>query len=189
MKKSTCFLIIYIFINLCTFAQSTICGDVNTDNSVNIIDALVTAQHYVGLSPCVYESCNADVNGDNSENILDAYNLVLDTSGTSLSRDAVDTRVVSQVRNCTGRIIDSQDEVGGLPSLNSNTAPADGDQDGMPDSWETQYKVFNPGNAADRNGYDLDPQLYQPGSVFKQPSAIVRQLFLNPEQGYQVVSF
>ena len=51
-------------------------------------------------------------------------------------RDSVDTRVVTSVKNRTGRIIDSQQEVGGWPALAVNrrvlTLPADpnGDADG-----------------------------------------------------------
>ena len=51
-------------------------------------------------------------------------------------RDAVDARVVREVESRSGRIIDSQDEVGGWPALRSGAAPADTDADGMPDDWE-----------------------------------------------------
>ncbi|HET7596863.1 MAG TPA: hypothetical protein VFK15_08015, partial [Burkholderiales bacterium] len=46
-----------------------------------------------------------------------------------LDRDAVDKRVISQVRNRTGNIIDSPSQVGGYPNLPVNvralTLPAD----------------------------------------------------------------
>jgi hypothetical protein len=84
-----------------------------------------------------------------------AYDLVLNQSGASLVRDAIDARVVQQVRNNTGRIIDSQDDVGGLPMLNSAAAPLDADRDGMPDLWELA-RGLNPNNANDRNGKNLD---------------------------------
>ena len=48
------------------------CGDVNSDNSINIIDALLTAQFYVGLNPQNFDEAAGDVNGDNSINIVDA---------------------------------------------------------------------------------------------------------------------
>lgn len=51
-------------------------------------------------------------------------------------RDAVDRRVVRDVRDRSGRIIDSPAQVGGWPSLPAGTAPRDSDHDGMPDSWE-----------------------------------------------------
>ena len=84
-----------------------------------------------------------------------AYDDVLNQAGASLARDAIDARVVQQVRNNTGRIIDSQDEVGGLAALYSDAAPTDSDSDGMPDTWEQQHNL-NPFNASDRNGYVLD---------------------------------
>ncbi len=50
----------------------------------------------------------------------------------------------------TGNIPDSQDEVGGWPSLNSFPALADRDKDGMADEWETANGL-NPNDAEDRN--------------------------------------
>ena len=61
--------------------------------------------------------------------------------------------MVGTVRTQTGKIINSQDEVGGYPTLNSEPAPADADSDGMPDFWE-QAMGLNPNNAADRNNTD-----------------------------------
>jgi len=51
----------------------------------------------------------------------------------------------------TGRIPDSQDEVGGWPVLNSSPAPADSDKDGMADAWESANGL-DPADAEDRNG-------------------------------------
>lgn len=84
-----------------------------------------------------------------------AYEVVLQLVGASLPhRDAVDTRIVEEVRLRKGSIIDSQNDVGGWPELKSNTAPVDSDNDGMPDSWERSHKL-NPtdpsDSAADKN--------------------------------------
>jgi pectate lyase len=66
-----------------------------------------------------------------------AYELVLEHAGAVLpSRDAVDERIVAEVRAGTGRIIDSQSDVGGWPDLASTPPPNDSDGDGMPDQWE-----------------------------------------------------
>jgi len=47
-----------------------------------------------------------------------AYQLVLDNAGATFpKRDAVDARVVGQMRNGGGRIINSQKDVGGYPKL------------------------------------------------------------------------
>jgi hypothetical protein len=52
----------------------------------------------------------------------EVYNEVLHKSGARPSdRDAVDTRVVNDVKNHTGSIIDSPDDVGGYPALAQNT--------------------------------------------------------------------
>jgi pectate lyase len=55
---------------------------------------------------------------------------------TKPHRDAVDRRVVGDVRDRSGRIIDSPAQVGGWPSLPAQSPPRDSDHDGMPDSWE-----------------------------------------------------
>jgi hypothetical protein len=47
-------------------------GDVNEDGVVNIIDALMIAQYYVGLDPPGFNSTLADVNSDGVVNIVDA---------------------------------------------------------------------------------------------------------------------
>jgi pectate lyase len=48
------------------------CGDVNSSGSIDIVDALLTAQYAVGLNPSNFDSGSADVNGDGSINIVDA---------------------------------------------------------------------------------------------------------------------
>ena len=89
----------------------------------------------------------------------EAYRLVLAQAGAVLPhRDAVDRRVVEQVRNGTGRVIDSQDEVGGWPEYASADPPQDSDLDGMPDTWE-KAQGLNPNDPSDAvtdkdgNGY------------------------------------
>jgi hypothetical protein len=77
-----------------------------------------------------------------------AYDLVLKTAGHSLKRDSVDVRVAGEVREGTGRHINSQTEVGGFPLLNPGPAPTDTDGDGIPDEWETHHGL-NPTDAAD----------------------------------------
>ena len=47
-------------------------GDVNSDGSVTIVDALMTAQYYVGLNPAGFTSSRADVNCDGGITIVDA---------------------------------------------------------------------------------------------------------------------
>ncbi|MCX7824818.1 MAG: hypothetical protein N2689_04610, partial [Verrucomicrobiae bacterium] len=86
----------------------------------------------------------------------EALPLVLAHAGATLpKRDAVDARVVADVRNRTGRLINSPREVGGYPFLRSGAPPADADNDGMPDEWERQASLdpHDPSDAnKDRNG-------------------------------------
>ncbi len=73
---------------------------------------------------------------------------VLDGVGASLVRDAVDQRLVDDVRQRRGRLINSQTEVGDWPVLQSRPAPLDSDGDGMPDAWETSQGL-KPRDASD----------------------------------------
>ena len=85
------------------------------------------------------------------EDAESAYRQVLHHGGASLpKRDAVDERIVSDLRNRTGRIIKSQEDVGGWPELKNAPAPKDSDRDGMPDDWE-EKKGLDPVNPEDRN--------------------------------------
>lgn len=81
----------------------------------------------------------------------DAVELVLATVGASRpKRDAVDTRLVNDVRRHTGKLINSQNDVGGWPELKSAPAPKDSDNDGMSDDWEIAQGL-NPHDPADAN--------------------------------------
>lgn len=53
---------------------TTLVGDVNLDEEVNIIDALLVAQYYVGLNPAAFTAPveTGDVNLDGDTNIIDA---------------------------------------------------------------------------------------------------------------------
>jgi hypothetical protein len=86
-----------------------------------------------------------------------AYSLVLKNAGASLCRDAVDLRIIEEVKSgksSSGKnkngIIDSQKEVGGWPVLKSLAPKKDSDADGIPDQWEIQNKLNpnEPGDAA-----------------------------------------
>jgi len=48
------------------------CGDVNSSDGINIVDALLIAQYYVGIIPENIDKVAADVNADNNINIVDA---------------------------------------------------------------------------------------------------------------------
>jgi hypothetical protein len=77
-----------------------------------------------------------------------AFQKVLDHAGASLVRDTIDARIVNETRNGTATfsgyitkrpgLIDRPEDVGGYPVYNQTTAPADSDNDGIPDGWLEQ---------------------------------------------------
>ena len=79
-----------------------------------------------------------------------AFEKVLRFAGDSLVRDSVDTRVVAGARSRTGRLIDSQVQVGGWPELARGAPWVDRDGDGMPDAWERAHGL-NPADSSDGN--------------------------------------
>jgi pectate lyase len=81
-----------------------------------------------------------------------AYKSCLKYSGCSLQRDLVDERFLKTIVDNTGKLINSQKEVGGWDFYQTVQRPAswDTDGDGMPDAWEKQHGL-NPNDPADRN--------------------------------------
>ena len=70
MKKVCIFVMLLLFgISLIV---ATECGDVNSNGTIDIVDALIIAQYYVGLDPSNFDSSVADVNGDGNIDIMDA---------------------------------------------------------------------------------------------------------------------
>lgn len=86
------------------------------------------------------------------------YDDVLNNAGATLpARDAVDTRIINDIRTGGGHIINSQNDVGGWPAYENGEAKPDGDNDGMPDEWESKYKLdaakADNNDDADKDGY------------------------------------
>jgi pectate lyase len=93
-----------------------------------------------------------------TQTAVDAYHSVLAYAGASFRRDTLDQRIINNVKNKTGRIIDVQ---GGYshgtsydisktawPNLKRLPPPVDSDKDGMPDEWEKKNGL-NPNDATD----------------------------------------
>ena len=90
---------------------------------------------------------------------VEAYEAVLKSGGATLpKRDPVDHRIIEEVKSRTGKIIASQEDVGGWPELKNATTLLDTDHDGMPDTWEIAKKL-NPNDASDGN-FDRDSDGY-----------------------------
>ncbi len=100
-----------------------------------------------------------------TETAKKAFTNVLNYAGANLSRDAVDKRILQEVKSGIESfgasygggqkgIIDSPNDVGGWPELKTLPPPADSDNDGMPDEWEKKFKL-DP-QKPDANNYTLD---------------------------------
>ncbi|WP_257670222.1 pectate lyase [Parapedobacter tibetensis] len=133
-------------------------GGVSADNWLGVIyDSGVSQAQARMAEPFTFEALSMQYTAEQ------AYEQVLEKSGTSYKRDAVDQRVVDEVRNGTATyngsktgypgIIDSQTDVGGWPVLDSLSPPVDTDGDGMPDDWEIANGL-DP-NMANADGHDL----------------------------------
>lgn len=90
-----------------------------------------------------------------TESATAAYVDVLATAGASLVRDAIDTRLVDEVRTGGGSL---KDEGGPWPALENGVPPNDSDGDGVPDAYESAHGMDpnTPDAAGDVNcnGYD-----------------------------------
>jgi hypothetical protein len=95
----------------------------------------------------------------------DAFQSVLKNAGASYKRDILDERIINDVKNRNGRLIDVQGgyphgteyekTINAWPVLKSAPAPADSDKDGIPDDWEKKNGL-NPNDASDASQYKLD---------------------------------
>jgi hypothetical protein len=122
----------------------------------------VTTDNWKGVSPdesAKKEQCKASARWTDGLTALateqiagDAFETVLAKAGCSLYRDAVDERIVNEVRSGGGKLINTPD---GYPSLKSDPAPADTDRDGMPDEWEDAHGL-DKNSSADNKEYTLD---------------------------------
>ena len=98
-----------------------------------------------------------------------AYEMVTRYAGASYRRDSHDSYITDDVLAGTAKysgagqegkgFINNQDEAGGWPELASTEAPADTDQDGIPDEWETRYGL-DPNNTNDGRVCSLDEKGY-----------------------------
>ena len=134
----------------------------------NIMDGApnVTADNWKGIISVIDESSSkqaarADVAGYVPESAQDAYASVLANVGATLpKRDAIDARVINDVKNRTGQHINSPKEVGGFaeyPEVRSSIV--DNDSDGIDDAWEAAHGLSS-SDPNDRNAATLSPEGY-----------------------------
>ncbi len=94
-----------------------------------------------------------------------AFSEILTQVGASFQRDTMDQRILKEVVERKGRIIDVQGSfprsydfektISAWPTLKTGPIAKDTDKDGIPDAWELQHGL-NPKNAADGNLYSLN---------------------------------
>jgi hypothetical protein len=102
-----------------------------------------------------------------------------DVGATRPRSDPIDLRILSEVRKrehtysgSKGKlpgIIDSPQDVGGLPEYRSETPPADSDHDGLPDAWEQAHR--------------LNPQDPRDGPAFRDDGYTHLEFYLNALAG------
>ncbi|MCF3110302.1 pectate lyase [Niabella sp. CC-SYL272] len=100
------------------------------------------------------------------QSAAEAYTAVLNQTGAILpERDTLDQRIINDVRNRTGALIDVQGHyphgalyeatVTAWPVLKQVPPPVDTDLDGIPDDWEEAH-ALNPNNRQDATAFTLD---------------------------------
>ncbi|HLB72877.1 MAG TPA: hypothetical protein VJJ98_02570 [Sedimentisphaerales bacterium] len=136
------------------FAESTTCARAFfADNAMNGICpddpwSLVSFKDFSVEQIQAYKR-NAPIPVANvtTDDAMTAFKRVLAQAGAILpQRDSVDARVVREVIEGTGGIID--DEQDGWPELKSAKPPLDADHDGMSDEWEESHGL-NPNDKTD----------------------------------------
>ena len=127
------------------------------DNFV-VGDQEVTADNWLGIDGDDYVKLDEPwpAMAIDQQTAEGAFHSVLEHAGATLpTRDAVDARIIEEVRGGTATygddgIISTQSDVGGWPELESAQAPTDSDHDGMPDDWEAKNGL-DPNDPSDRN--------------------------------------
>jgi hypothetical protein len=124
-----------------------------TRNGTNTGWAMFTGANTQMPTPFAYPGVSTDA-------AATTYDKVLAQAGASMQRDATDARLITNVTTAAGALIDSQNAVGGYPTIATVTRPAgwDTDNDGMPDAWESA-RGLNPASA-DNNLTTLTPGSY-----------------------------
>ena len=115
---------------------------VNPDESGKLDQCKATSRWTNGMTPL-----------SNEQSAQEAYETVLAKAGCSLHRDAVDARIVKEVQDGTGKLINTPED---YPDLKNEPAPTDTDRDGMPDAWE-DANGLDKNSSADSKLNTLDP--------------------------------
>ena len=116
-------------------------------------------------------------------NAAEAFLEVIDKVGASYKRDTLDKRIVEDVLQRKGRIIDVQggfthgtpfdQTIQAWPTLQIASAPTDSDKDGMPDEWE-KLNGLDPFQNRDASEYSIS-KVYTNIEVFMNSKVALNQ--------------
>lgn len=139
--------------------SSVVPGKFYVVNNTMYGSSTVTEDNWAGVYPdesSKKEQCKSnsrfvfDYCLKNEQTAQQAFDAVLAKVGCSLKRDAVDARIINEVKNgnytyegsngSTGGLIDTPADVGGWPEYKgTKDFSLDTDKDGMPNEWETLH--------------------------------------------------
>lgn len=139
--------------------SSVVPGKFYVVNNIMYGSSTVTNDNWSGVHPdesSKKEQCKSDSRFvfdyclKNEQTAQQAFDAVLAKVGCSLKRDAVDARIINEVKNgnytyegsngSTGGLIDTPADVGGWPEYKgTKDFSLDTDKDGMPNEWETLH--------------------------------------------------
>lgn len=139
--------------------SSVVPGKFYVVNNIMYGSSTVTNDNWAGVYPdesSKKEQCKSDSRFvfdyclKNEQTAQQAFDAVLAKVGCSLKRDAVDARIINEVKNgnytyegsngSTGGLIDTPADVGGWPEYKgTKDFSLDTDKDGMPNEWETLH--------------------------------------------------
>lgn len=139
--------------------SSVVPGKFYVVNNTMYGSSTVTEDNWAGVYPdesSKKEQCKSDTRFvfdyclKNEQTAQQAFDAVLAKVGCSLKRDAVDARIINEVKNgnytyegsngSTGGLIDTPADVGGWPEYKgTKDFSLDTDKDGMPNEWETLH--------------------------------------------------
>ncbi len=136
-------------------------AEVTADNSKGIYISESNAPFTeISATPFLMDGIKArNLTTDTAE---DAYKKVIAMAGATYPRrDALDQRILNEVKAGTGEFANRHEEVGGLPYTETYVRPAslDADRDGIPNEWETANGL-NPNDPSDSRKFSPSGYAY-----------------------------
>lgn len=123
------------------------------DGNIMEGNAEVTANNVLGFKDIAYESntlaAKVELTNDYvPETAEEAYKNIINHVGASHQRNAYNARLIDDLINNTGRMVNTEAEITGFDMTEYTSDIIDTDLDGMPDAWETE-RGLNPNDKSD----------------------------------------